>query len=234
MPCSPLSGTAPFLSRTVTAMVNPRESLDAVHGMPREDAGAMIRTMSTPARKLPSFEDLYRQIEQLPNGVTGQILEPGVLVTMSRPGAAHEQVDLMLTDWLRAFDVRRRGTGWWFRREYEIRMLGDRLVVPDCSGWRVDRVPKLPVDNPMTLVPDWCCEILSPSTTKVDRMLKLPIYATAGAKWVWLVDPEVHTVEVFETIGGHATRVAGARDDDRVTLPPFDGEASLAEWWSQD
>ena len=84
----------------------------------------------------------------------------------------------------------------------------------------------------MTLVPDWCCEILSPGTAKVDRMLKLPLYATAGVGWVWLVDPDLRTVEVFETVGGRATRVAGARDDDRSVLPPFDREAPVAEWWA--
>jgi len=62
-------------------------------------------------------------------------------------------------------------------------------------------------------------------------MLKLPIYATAGVGWVWLVDPAPRTVEVFETVGGRATRVAGARDDDRTTLPPFDAEAAVAPWW---
>jgi Uma2 family endonuclease len=191
----------------------------------------MLATMSSPARKLPTFEELYRQIAALPEGITGQILEPGQLVTMSRPGAAHADADTMLADWLRAFDVRRGGAGWWFRREYEIRLLGDRLVVPDFSGWRVERVPKLPDDNPMTLVPDWCCEILSPSTAKVDRMLKLPIYAAAGVGWVWLVDPDLRTVEVFETMGGRATRVAGAHDEDRTALPPFEGEAPIAQWW---
>ena len=203
--------------------------------MPRELVGAMITpTMSSPARKLPTFDELYRQIEQLPHHITGQILEPGVLVTMSRPGAAHEHSHSMIGDWLRSFDVHRRGVGWWIRREYEIRMLGDRLVVPDYAGWRVERVPKLPNDNPMTLVPDWCCEVLSPSTAKVDRMLKLPIYATAGVVWVWIVDPELRTVEVFESVDGRGARVAGAHDDERIALPPFGAEVVLAEWWLED
>ena len=195
----------------------------------------MITTpMSTPARKLPTFDDLYGQIARLPQGVTGQILEPGVLVTMSRPGEVHELAQRMIGDWLRAFDVQRGGAGWWIRGEYELRLLGDRLLVPDVSGWRVERVAKLPRENPMTVAPDWGCEILSASTAKDDRMLKLPIFATAGVAWVWLVDPELRTVEVFETIDGRATRVAGARDDERATLPPFDTEVPVADWWLRD
>jgi hypothetical protein len=47
-------------------------------------------TMSSAAKRVPTFEELYREIEHLPPGITGQILIPGVLATMSRPGAAHD------------------------------------------------------------------------------------------------------------------------------------------------
>jgi hypothetical protein len=43
----------------------------------------------TAALKLPTFDDLYAEIAALPEGVTGEILEPGVLRTMSRPGKRH-------------------------------------------------------------------------------------------------------------------------------------------------
>ena len=47
-------------------------------------------TMSSAAKRAPTFDELYREIERLPQGITGQILVPGVLTTMSRPGAAHD------------------------------------------------------------------------------------------------------------------------------------------------
>jgi hypothetical protein len=37
------------------------------------------------------FDALYAQIRELPRGVTGEILEPGVLRTMSRPGRRHRR-----------------------------------------------------------------------------------------------------------------------------------------------
>ena len=49
----------------------------------------MLNVMSAESRRRPSFEELYRRIEDLPQGITGQILEPGVLTTMSRPGLGH-------------------------------------------------------------------------------------------------------------------------------------------------
>jgi len=45
--------------------------------------------------------------------------------------------------------------------------------VPDLAGWRVERVPDLPDENPLTVLPDWCCEILSPRTARDDKRLKL-------------------------------------------------------------
>jgi hypothetical protein len=46
--------------------------------------------MSARPPQLPTFDELYRQIAALPEHVTGQILRPGVMTTMSRPGVAHQ------------------------------------------------------------------------------------------------------------------------------------------------
>ena len=41
------------------------------------------------------------------------------------------------------------------------------------------------------------CEVLSPSTARIDRRRKLPIYARAGIPFAWLVDPVERLVEVL-------------------------------------
>jgi len=188
-------------------------------------------TMSSELRPRPTFEELYARIRALPESVTAQILEPGVLTTMGRPGVPHAHAQTLIDDWLRTRDVRRGGTGWWILREMEVRFPGDLLAVPDLAGWRVDRVAKLPNENPFTVLPDWCCEILSPSTTRADRVLKLPLYARAGVRWTWLVDPEARLVEVYESVGERPMRVASALDEEHLTLPPFEDEAPVASRW---
>jgi Uma2 family endonuclease len=191
----------------------------------------MLPSMSAPARRVPTFDELYDRIRALPEGVTGEILEPGVLRTMSRPGTGHEWAHLGLYDALEPFDARRRAGGWWILREMEIRLPGDRLLVPDLAGWRAERLPEFPDVNPVVELPDWCCEVLSPSTAQVDRVVKLPLYAASGVAWVWLVDPELRAIEVFETVGGRAVRAAGARDQEASALPPFEGLLRLAGLW---
>jgi Uma2 family endonuclease len=179
------------------------------------------------APHLPSFEELYAEIQALPEGVTGEILEPGVIETMSRPGKAHRRAAKRGLLALSAFDVEQGGAGWWIEVEAEVRF-GPRLLVPDLSGWRVDRVPDLPEDNPITILPDWTCEILSTTTARTDRAIKLPHYARSGVPWIWLVDPALRTIEVYETERGRPALAMTAGEADVVKLPPFDGEISVA------
>ena len=113
----------------------------------------------------------------------------------------------------------------------ETRFPEERLAVPDLAGWRVERLPVLPRDNPMLVLPEWCCEVLSPSTARDDRLLKLPLYAEAGVRWVWLVDPELRSIEVYESVEGRATQIAVARDDERTALPPFESTVEVGAWW---
>lgn len=188
-------------------------------------------TMSAPSKRTPTFEELYEQIERLPQRLTGQILVAGVLTTMSRPGVPHDHTLANLGRALDRIDRRVGGHGWWIRQDFEVRFPGDRLAVPDLSGWRDDRYPELPDDNPIRIVPDWCAEVLSPSTASDDRTLKLPLFASTGVSHTWLLDPELRTVEVYESIDGRPTLVAVARDADAVTLPPFGIELSLHRWW---
>lgn len=82
-------------------------------------------------------------------------------------------------------------------------------------------------------MPDWICEILSPSTAKKDRAVKLPCYARYGVAHAWLVDPEARMLEAYELREGAWTLIAVLKDDDAVSLPPFDAVSfSLADLWA--
>lgn len=188
--------------------------------------------MGEPAARAPTFEELYEQIRALPEHLTGEILEPGVLRTMSRPGKAHRRAARQCLHGLGSFDANVGGAGWWIEVEVEISFPGGRLVVPDLSGFRVERVPDLPDENPLKILPDWCCEVLSPRTARDDIAVKLPLYARSGVGWIWIVDPMRRLVEVFETIDGRPALTATAKEDERLALPPFHGELDVGPWWT--
>lgn len=52
-------------------------------------------------------------------------------------------------------------------------------------------------ENWISGAPDLVIEILSPSTAKRDRTLKLNLYQRQGVAEYWIVDPETETVEVW-------------------------------------
>jgi Uma2 family endonuclease len=78
--------------------------------------------------------------------------------------------------------------------------LGDEVRCPDLAGWRVERYEE-PEDNPIALVPDWICEVLSPSTARSDRVEKMPLFAEHGVGHLWLIDPIAETLEVYRREG---------------------------------
>jgi Uma2 family endonuclease len=182
--------------------------------------------------RIPTFAELYRAIEALPEGVTGEILEPGVIRTMGRPGGPHRFSATSVRDALESFDRKRSGTGRWFEVEAEIRFPGDLLAVPDLSGWRVSEAPPQFIrENPIRRIPDWACEVLSASTERKDRDEKLPMYARSGVGWIWLVDPDRRVVEVYQARDGAPSLSKSAEGDTSTPLPPFDRPFSIGSWW---
>ena len=104
--------------------------------------------------------------------------------------------------------------------------------MPDLAGWRIETMPELPEAAFFSLVPDWVCEILSPSTAAEDRAEKMPVYATAGVSHAWLLDPILETLEAFRRVGERWVLLATYRGDDVVHAEPFDAVAlDLAALW---
>ncbi|MGH6636553.1 MAG: Uma2 family endonuclease [Gammaproteobacteria bacterium] len=178
---------------------------------------------------------LYEQLLALPENLTGEILN-GELYTQPRSSGRHGIAERGLNiDIGGPFDFGRGGPGgWWIVPQPEVHFVRDtEVAVPDLAGWRRERMPAIPDDHRFEVVPDWVCEILSPATAKKDRILKLPLYARHGVAHAWLVDPLARTLEAFELRGGAWLLIATLKDDDAVSVPPFDAVSfSLADLWA--
>jgi Uma2 family endonuclease len=86
----------------------------------------------------------------------------------------------------------------------------------------------------MTVAPDWLCEVISPSTEQRDRGAKLPIYAREGVRHVWLVDPDVRTLEIFRLEGTRYSLLVTHMGEASVRAEPFDAiELSLRVLWEE-
>ena len=94
-------------------------------------------------------------------------------------------------------------------------------------------MPRLPDTAWFETVPDWICEILSPSTARDDRAEKMPLYAAMGVKHAWLVDPILRTLEAYENQQGRWLLLQTLADDAKVALAPFDAvEWGLEVLWA--
>lgn len=171
----------------------------------------------------PSLDALYAAVVALPEGVTGEIVD-GQLHAHPRPSARHGLIASNLGgDLVNPFSRGRGGPGgWWIIGEPEVHFVRDvELCVPDLAGWRRERMPTLPEDQRFEVVPDWVCEIASPSTASYDRDVKLPLYARHGVRFAWLVDPAARRLEAFELTDG-AWRAIGAFEGEvPIRVAPF-------------
>ena len=62
--------------------------------------------------------------------------------------------------------------------------------------------------------PNLVVEILSASTTRLDKGVKKKIYASAGVTELWLIDPDAQTIEIYflQREAGHPSATHNRRD----------------------
>jgi Uma2 family endonuclease len=86
--------------------------------------------------------------------------------------------------------------GWWMGTEVDIALDG-RGYRPDLAGWRRERLPIVPQERPVTVRPDWICEIVSESNRTTDTVKKLRRYHQAGVPHYWILDQVGRSLTVY-------------------------------------
>ena len=182
----------------------------------------------------PHRHDVYAELEALPSNMVGQIIS-GALYAHPRPTRRHGRAAGGLNFAINGpFQFKQGGPGGWvFIPEHELH-LGQHVVVPDISGWKTDRYPIAETTSYSVVPPDWLCEILSPSTARLDRFQKLPIYAGHSVHHCWYVDPIEKTLEVFILDQGTYKIGPTFTDSAPVTAPPFEAHTfALSLLWDE-
>ncbi len=176
----------------------------------------------------------YEDLERVPDHQVAEILD-GELIVSPRPSPLHgvAQSSLLARLLTRYQDGDDDGPGGWlFIGEPELHF-GMDVLVPDIAGWRMERMTAIPRKVGIRTAPDWLCEVLSPSTSRVDRFRKLPIYAREGVSHVWLLDPLKQILEVFRLDEDVAHPAAMYHGDAVVRAEPFhDSEIKLGRFWN--
>jgi len=156
-----------------------------------------------------------RDVEQYLLELARQGIVDGVLIEKEAATGRHGGVQVRLSRKLGPYDRRSGGRspgGWWFATEAEIQLAANQVFRPDIAGWRRDRLPALPSEVPITVRPDWVCEILS-KNRRNDLIKKKRAYHGCEVGHYWIVDP------IDETLAVHRWHSDGYVE---VRAEPFD------------
>jgi len=150
------------------------------------------------------------------DGQRYEILD-GVLLVTPAPVPRHQAVLLELAILLRAACAADHQA---FVAPVDWQPDGRTSLQPDVLVVRRDRIGEKNIVEPPTIV----AEVLSPSTARIDRMIKMSRYAEGGIAQYWIVDPQGPSVQVFDLVDGAYRLVAQGRAGETVTV---DGPLAL-------
>jgi len=175
------------------------------------------------AGKLATYEDLLA----LADGQRAEVIG-GIMVfppsPLPRHGRAQRVVGHVIGGAFDDDDGRGGPGGWWILPEVDVQLGPHDIVKPDVAGWRRERLPDPWDVRPIGVVPDWICEVLSPSNVADDRVRKRQLYARFGVAFYWLLDPLARTLEALRLDAASGVWIEiGSYDDASVArVNPFE------------
>jgi Uma2 family endonuclease len=176
--------------------------------------------MSIPASRLATYDDLL----SLESDVRAEIVD-GRVITAPAPLPRHSKAQGAIRRFVGGpfddDDGHGGPGGWWIFVEVDIRLSAHDIVRPDLAGFRRERLPRPGSVRPIDVVPDWICEIASPSTAAFDRVAKRALYARHGVPHYWIVDPDARTIEALELSAGRWLELGAYDETSEARIPPF-------------
>lgn len=176
--------------------------------------------MGSTIRKLVATID---DVLALSEDVRAELIR-GSIVPKAAPTLGHSRAQTRTTATLDGLFFRSGGGpgGWLFFVELDVQF-GGELFRPDICGYRRERLGQpLPTERPVQVIPDWICEVLSPSNEARDRVEKRETYFRFAVPHHWLLDPVEQTLEVYRRGPDAFVLVLAAHAGQTVRAEPFD------------
>lgn len=145
---------------------------------------------SAPA-KLYTEDDYY----SLPEEVRAELIE-GQIYYQAAPSRVHQKISGTLYYKIRDYIESKNGSCEIYPAPFAVKLREDRktIVEPDIS---VICDPKKLTDKGCNGAPDWIIEIVSKGSSSHDYIRKLNLYADAGVREYWIVNPIKKSVYVY-------------------------------------
>lgn len=157
----------------------------------------------------------YPDYARLPdNGMRYEVIE-GDLFMNPAPRPKHQKVSLNLAVALHQF-VKQHNLGDVYEAPIDVILPNlASTVQPDLlfiAGNRLDIVKEEFIEG----VPDLIIEVLSPGNPDYDRRTKFQLYARAGVREYWIIDPDACTIDIFVLRGQAYAPLGGFSSGDKT------------------
>lgn len=132
-------------------------------------------------------------------------------------------VKLTYVDWA----LKNSDPEWWILDQPKIKVK-NHILQPDLAGWQHEQLTAQQEPAVIECVPDWIGEVLSSTAVKNERVVKMPLYAKLGVKNLWVINPNLHTLQAYQQDQHNGQDrldwrlVASYKDNDKVNEAPFD------------
>ena len=147
--------------------------------------------MPLPQERIYTTDDIYA----LPEGERAELIN-GRIYMMGAPTYLHQTLSMELSGTIRDYIRRKKGSCQVLHAPLAVTLFEDNktYVEPDvaviCDRNKI-------TDKGINGAPDFIIEIVSPSSRKMDYTAKNALYADAGVREYWIVDPDKKRTTVY-------------------------------------
>jgi Uma2 family endonuclease len=169
---------------------------------------------------VPSWRPLtYDDYAAMPNDGKRYELHEGELSVIPTPTTLHQETlgNLLV---ILAPHVRATGRGEIMLSPFDCIMSNITVVQPDLIYLDEVRASLLS-ERALEGAPTLAIEIVIPSTLRVDRTIKMALYANHDVPWYWIVDPDGRAIEVYHLQAGVYRLEATLAGAEPRALPPL-------------
>lgn len=141
--------------------------------------------------KIYTIDDIYK----LPEGKRAELID-GQIYYMAPPSRIHQKLSMEFSSIINNYIKNKGGKCEVYAAPFAVFLDKDdkNYVEPDisviCDKNKLD-------DKGCNGSPNWIIEIVSPSSIRIDYMIKLFKYRTAGVEEYWIVDPLKERIMVY-------------------------------------
>lgn len=167
-------------------------------------------------KRLYTIEDYWN----IPDDTRAELID-GQFYSQAAPSLIHQQILSDLFIKIGHYIKSNNGKCRIFPAPFAVQLKEDEntIVEPDIS---IICDPNKLNSKGCIGAPDWIIEIVSPSNSSHDYVLKLNKYLTAGVKEYWIVDPAIETVYVYYFDHDH-THLSHYTFQDMIPSKTYDG-----------